>query len=271
MARSSPPTRTSTRSWSPTSTRTERPRRRQRSVAGSRRRSTWALDHADAAIVTASTEAHGRLVLAAIERGLPTFCEKPLAFDLAETVELVDQVEAARRRRPGRLPAPVRSGLPGDAPSHRVRRARDGVPGPPDRPRSRTAARGVHSPLRRALPRFVDPRLRRPSLGDRAGGRRGLRHRVGAWLPGLRAVRRRRHRGGHPDPGGRDPRRPQPDAARPARLRHPDGDRRLARRGDGRARRSRRRSARSSQTRRPWPVRPGSRSSAASSRRIGTS
>ena len=54
----------------------------------------WALDHADAAVVTASTEAHGRLVLAAIERGLPTFCEKPLAFDLAETVELVDQIEA---------------------------------------------------------------------------------------------------------------------------------------------------------------------------------
>lgn len=54
----------------------------------------WALDHADAAIIAASTEAHGRLVMAAIERGLPTFCEKPLAFDLAETVELVHQVEA---------------------------------------------------------------------------------------------------------------------------------------------------------------------------------
>ena len=54
----------------------------------------WALDRADAAIITASTEAHGRLVRAAIERGLPTFCEKPLAFDLAETVEPVDLVEA---------------------------------------------------------------------------------------------------------------------------------------------------------------------------------
>ena len=45
-------------------------------------------------MITASTEAHGRLVLAAIERGLPTFCEKPLAFDLDETVRVVDQVEA---------------------------------------------------------------------------------------------------------------------------------------------------------------------------------
>ncbi len=53
----------------------------------------WALDHADAAIIAASTEAHGRLVMAAIERSLPTFCEKPLAFDLAETLQLVDEIE----------------------------------------------------------------------------------------------------------------------------------------------------------------------------------
>ena len=175
------------------------------------------------------------------------------------------------RRRPGRLPAPVRSRLPGGAPAHRVGRARDRVPGPLDRPRSSTTARGVHPPLGRALPRFVDPRLRRAPLGDRAGGRRGLRHRVGARLSRLRALRRRRHRGGHPDPGRRDPRRPQPDTARPARLRRPDGDRRLPRRGGGRARAAGRRSGRSSPTRPPWPVRPGSRSSAASSPRIGTS
>jgi myo-inositol 2-dehydrogenase / D-chiro-inositol 1-dehydrogenase len=53
-----------------------------------------AMDGADAVIVAASTDAHARLVMAAIERGLPTFCEKPLAFDLPETVELVDQIEA---------------------------------------------------------------------------------------------------------------------------------------------------------------------------------
>jgi myo-inositol 2-dehydrogenase/D-chiro-inositol 1-dehydrogenase len=53
-----------------------------------------ALDGADAAIVAASTDAHAGLVAAAIERGLPTFCEKPLAFDLPETVELVDRIEA---------------------------------------------------------------------------------------------------------------------------------------------------------------------------------
>ena len=53
-----------------------------------------AMDEADAVIVAASTDAHARLVMAAVERGLPIFCEKPLAFDLPETIELVDQVEA---------------------------------------------------------------------------------------------------------------------------------------------------------------------------------
>lgn len=53
-----------------------------------------AMEGADAVIVTASTDAHAVLVAAAVERGLPTFCEKPLAFDLPETVELVDQIEA---------------------------------------------------------------------------------------------------------------------------------------------------------------------------------
>jgi len=52
-----------------------------------------ALDAADAAIVAASTNAHATLVRAAVDRGLPVFCEKPLAFDLEETVELVEHVE----------------------------------------------------------------------------------------------------------------------------------------------------------------------------------
>jgi myo-inositol 2-dehydrogenase/D-chiro-inositol 1-dehydrogenase len=50
---------------------------------------------ADAVIVAASTDAHATLVRQAVDRGLPTFCEKPLAFDLPETVELVEHIEAA--------------------------------------------------------------------------------------------------------------------------------------------------------------------------------
>ena len=94
MARSLPPNRTSTRCSSPTSIpNSEWPIRRRRSVDRVAPSVEWALDHADAAIIAASTEAHGRLVMAAIERSLPTFCEKPLAFDLAETLQLVDEIE----------------------------------------------------------------------------------------------------------------------------------------------------------------------------------
>jgi myo-inositol 2-dehydrogenase / D-chiro-inositol 1-dehydrogenase len=52
-----------------------------------------ALDGSDAVIVAASTNAHAALVRQAVDRGLPVFCEKPLAFDLADTVELVDHIE----------------------------------------------------------------------------------------------------------------------------------------------------------------------------------
>ena len=45
-----------------------------------------AFDGADAVIVAASTDAHATLVRAAVDRGLTVFCEKPLAFDLEETV-----------------------------------------------------------------------------------------------------------------------------------------------------------------------------------------
>lgn len=52
-----------------------------------------AMDGVDAVIVAASTDAHAGLVRAAVDRGLPTFCEKPLALDLDATRDLVDHVE----------------------------------------------------------------------------------------------------------------------------------------------------------------------------------
>jgi myo-inositol 2-dehydrogenase/D-chiro-inositol 1-dehydrogenase len=52
-----------------------------------------ALDAADAALVTATTDAHPALVSLAIDRGLPVFCEKPLALELDETVRLVERIE----------------------------------------------------------------------------------------------------------------------------------------------------------------------------------
>lgn len=52
-----------------------------------------ALAGADAALIAASTNAHADLVRMAVERGLPTFVEKPLAFELSDTRQLVELVE----------------------------------------------------------------------------------------------------------------------------------------------------------------------------------
>jgi myo-inositol 2-dehydrogenase/D-chiro-inositol 1-dehydrogenase len=53
-----------------------------------------AMDAADAIAIAAATNAHATLTKAAIGRGKPTFCEKPLAADLAETLEVAAIVEA---------------------------------------------------------------------------------------------------------------------------------------------------------------------------------
>lgn len=52
-----------------------------------------AIDAADAVVIAASTHAHAALVRTAVDRGLPTFCEKPLALDLDATRAVVDHVE----------------------------------------------------------------------------------------------------------------------------------------------------------------------------------
>lgn len=46
----------------------------------------------DALVVAAATDAHADLVLAGIAAGLPVFCEKPVAHDLAGTVRVADAV-----------------------------------------------------------------------------------------------------------------------------------------------------------------------------------
>ena len=52
-----------------------------------------ALDDAEAVVIAAATEAHSSLTRAAIGRGLPTFCEKPLAVDLADTIAVAEEIE----------------------------------------------------------------------------------------------------------------------------------------------------------------------------------
>ena len=47
----------------------------------------------DAVVIAASTPAHAPLIRAAVEAGIPAFCEKPIALDLAETEEIMRVVE----------------------------------------------------------------------------------------------------------------------------------------------------------------------------------
>lgn len=54
-----------------------------------------AIDAADAVLIAASTPAHVALVTASVEAGKPIFVEKPLAFDLDETIGLVRLVESS--------------------------------------------------------------------------------------------------------------------------------------------------------------------------------
>ena len=49
----------------------------------------------DALVIASATSSHAELIAAAAERGVPTFCEKPIALDLAGTHEALRTVEAS--------------------------------------------------------------------------------------------------------------------------------------------------------------------------------
>src|SRR5215204_911499 len=48
----------------------------------------------DAVVIATSTPAHAPLIRAAVEAGIPAFCEKPIALGYEETVEIAQEVEA---------------------------------------------------------------------------------------------------------------------------------------------------------------------------------
>ena len=54
-----------------------------------------ALESVDAAIIATPPETHGTLVKAAVGRGCPVLCEKPLAESLAASIELANYVDGA--------------------------------------------------------------------------------------------------------------------------------------------------------------------------------
>jgi myo-inositol 2-dehydrogenase/D-chiro-inositol 1-dehydrogenase len=49
----------------------------------------------DGFVIAAATSAHADLIAAGIAAGIPTFCEKPVALDIAETERVVELVEAS--------------------------------------------------------------------------------------------------------------------------------------------------------------------------------
>ncbi|SME95668.1 myo-inositol 2-dehydrogenase / D-chiro-inositol 1-dehydrogenase [Streptomyces sp. Amel2xC10] len=49
----------------------------------------------DAVVVAAATDAHPRLILAAVEAGVPVFCEKPVARTMSEGVEVLKAVQGS--------------------------------------------------------------------------------------------------------------------------------------------------------------------------------
>lgn len=53
-----------------------------------------ALASADAVVIAAATTAHPELIVAAARRGLPVFCEKPIAADVVASVRVVEEVRA---------------------------------------------------------------------------------------------------------------------------------------------------------------------------------
>jgi myo-inositol 2-dehydrogenase/D-chiro-inositol 1-dehydrogenase len=56
-----------------------------------------AIAAADALVIAASSTAHAELIRAGLARGVPIFCEKPLATGLEATRQLVEEIEAAGR------------------------------------------------------------------------------------------------------------------------------------------------------------------------------
>ncbi|MEE8492141.1 MAG: Gfo/Idh/MocA family oxidoreductase, partial [Acidimicrobiia bacterium] len=50
---------------------------------------------ADAIVIASSTDTHADLLIRTAEAGIPAFCEKPIALDLASTRRAVEAVEQA--------------------------------------------------------------------------------------------------------------------------------------------------------------------------------
>ena len=79
----------------------------------------------DGVVIATPNALHAPQTLAALERGLAVFCQKPLALDAAEARQMVDAARAGRPPAGGRLLLPLHGRRPGAAAARR-RRASSG-------------------------------------------------------------------------------------------------------------------------------------------------
>ena len=130
----------------------------------------------DGFVIAAATPAHAPLLRQGVEAGVPTFCEKPVASSLDETIGLAKLAASSevpvhigfqRRFDRGyqRLAQAVQGGELGFV--HSIRAATHDQSPP---------ARGLHPHQRRHLPRLQRPRLRHPAVRHRPRGGLRLRH-----------------------------------------------------------------------------------------------
>ena len=180
-----------------------------------------AIAGADALVIAASSGAHPTLVRAGLARGIPIFCEKPLAVDLPETRRLVEEIEASgirfqlgfQRRYDAGYREARRLVESGELGRLYVVRLAGHDPEPPHEAYIATSGGlfndfSVHD---FDVTRYLTGQEIVEVYAD--GDVLGVRD--------VREVRRRRHGGGDPPAVGGDAGDPVVHAARPARLRHP--------------------------------------------------
>ncbi|GMA88121.1 hypothetical protein GCM10025868_33710 [Angustibacter aerolatus] len=143
----------------------------------------------EALVIAAATDAHAALVLAGVDAGLPVFCEKPVAADLAGTLLVRDRVAAAGALVHVGFQRRFDAGYTAAREALRAGRLGEPATRAPGHLRPQAAGGAVRPAQRRHLPRHAHPRLRRAALGHRSRGGRGVRRGRGARARGLRGVR----------------------------------------------------------------------------------
>ena len=113
----------------------------------------------DGLVVTAATDAHPGLIIAAVDAGLPVFCEKPVAADIPGALAVSDR-SAVGRAGADRFPPPVRRRLQGRAGGREHRGPGLAAHPPGDDARPLPAAGGLRRGVGRDVPRLRRPRLR---------------------------------------------------------------------------------------------------------------